>query len=183
MDPLTIALTLAAKFAPDIIGLLAGPKAGAVAGKVAEIAQTVTGQATPEAAVKALDADPSLALKFKEAVLAQQVELAKLAEQNAADVNTTMRAEGAAEHWPTYSWRPAIGFAVAIDLIGGALVTIAAYAGVMFFGAKPEVLSYLPAMLGSMAALVGVAVPILGIASYFRGKMQADPTIPTVNRG
>lgn len=24
---------------------------------------------------------------------------------------------------------------------------------------------------------------ILGVASFFRGKMQADPTIPTINKG
>ena len=30
---------------------------------------------------------------------------------------------------------------------------------------------------------VGLAIPILGIASYFRGRMQADPALPTVNRG
>lgn len=40
------------------------------------------------------------------------------------------------------------------------------------------------AMLGAMAMLLtGVAAPILGVASYWRGKMQADPAIPTLNRG
>jgi hypothetical protein len=62
-------------------------------------------------------------------------------------------------------------------------VVLVAYVGVMFFGVNPQVLSYLPQMLGAMAALVGVASPILGIASWFRGKMQADPSVPTVNRG
>lgn len=182
MPLVPIALALA-QFIPSIAKMLGGEKAEAVAGKVVEIAQSVTGQQSPEAALKAIQADPAAATAFQKAVLDQMVELEKLAVANAADVNATMRAEAAAEHWPSYSWRPAIGFAVAIDLIGGAVVTLLAYAGVMFFSVKPEVLSYLPGMLGAMAALVAVAAPILGIASWFRGKMQADPTVPTVNRG
>jgi hypothetical protein len=38
-------------------------------------------------------------------------------------------------------------------------------------------------MIGAMSALIGVTMPVLGIASYFRGKMQADPSVPTDNRG
>jgi hypothetical protein len=181
--PILLIAQALAQFAPAIAGLLGGKNAEAVAGKVVEIAQTVTGAQTPDAALQALQGDSNAAAQFRKAVLDQQVELERLAVQNAADVNATMRTEAAAEHWPTYGWRPAIGFAVAIDLVGGALVTLVAYAGVMFCGVKPEVLSYLPGMLGAMAALVGVASPILGIASWFRGKMQADPNVPTVNRG
>lgn len=179
---LPIALALA-QFVPTIAGLLGGKNAESVAGKVVEIAQAVTGTASPEAALQAVQGDTNALQQFRIAVLNQQVELERLAVQNATDVNATMRAETASEHWPSYSWRPAIGFAVAVDLVGAVLVTLCAYVGVMFFGVKPEVLSYLPGMLGAMAALVGVAVPILGIASWFRGKMQADPSIPTVNRG
>jgi hypothetical protein len=94
-----------------------------------------------------------------------------------------MQAEAASEHWPSYSWRPAIGFAVAVDLVLSVCVVGVAYAGVMFGGIKADVLQYLPGMLAAMAGLVGVASPILGIASWFRGKMQADPNVPTVNRG
>jgi hypothetical protein len=43
--------------------------------------------------------------------------------------------------------------------------------------------SQLPTVLGSLAAISGVVLPILGIASWYRGKMQADPNIPTDNRG
>ena len=82
-------------------------------------------------------------------------------------VNSTMQAEAAAEHWPTYSWRPYCGFVF----------------GTMFLG----VYFVLP--------LCKIAVPVvpteawlamgavLGVASWYRGKMQADPAVPTVNRG
>lgn len=178
--PIALALM---QFAPMLAGLLGGKNAEAVADKVVGIAQAVTGAKSGDEALAALKANPEFAVKFNEAVLASEVELNRLAAANAAEVNATMRAEAASEHWPSYGWRPAIGFAVAIDLVGGVLVVLCAYAGVMFFGVKPEVLGHIPAMLGALAALVGVAAPILGIASWFRGKMQADPSIPTINRG
>jgi hypothetical protein len=81
-----------------------------------------------------------------------------------------MQAEAAAEHWPTYSWRPAIGFAVAFNLISASIVVFIAY---IF---KPTLVSDIPNMLTAQAALNGVAMPILGIASWFRGKAQANDT-------
>jgi hypothetical protein len=178
-----IAIELAAQYGPELIGKLMGKNAEAVAGKVVEVAQAATGTSTPAAALEAVKGDPEVLLKFKAAIGEQMVELERIAAQASADVNATMRAEVAAEHWPSYSWRPAIGFAVAIDLVGAIVVTIGAYAGVMFFNVKPEVLTHVPSMIGALSALVAVASPILGIASWFRGKMQADPNIPTVNRG
>jgi len=44
-------------------------------------------------------------------------------------------------------------------------------------------MAQLPTVLGALAALNGVASPILGIASWFRGKMQADPNVASDNRG
>ena len=63
------------------------------------------------------------------------------------------------------------------------MTTGIAYAGVMFFGIKPDVLSYLPAMLGAEAAVMATIAPVLGIASYFRGKAQADPANSAQNKG
>lgn len=104
----------------------------------------------------------------------------KLEELNTRSVeaiNKTMQAEAASEHWPTYSWRPAIGFAVAFNLISSSLVIFIAYMW------KTDLVAQVPAMLTAQAGLNAVAMPILGIASYFRGKAQADPSIPTNNKG
>ena len=92
-------------------------------------------------------------------------------------VNKTMQAEAAAEHWPTYTWRPMIGFAVAFNLIASSIVVFIAY---IF---KPDLVTQIPGMLTAQAGLNAVALPVLGVASYFRGKMQADPSIPTTNKG
>ena len=95
---LAIALGLI-HFAPQLVGLLMGSKAEAVASKVVDIAQTVTGTSTPADATAALQADPDLAYKFQAAVLDQQVDLQKIAAdvekaKIAADVTVTQSDAG-----------------------------------------------------------------------------------------
>lgn len=191
MLPIAMALL---QFAPALAGLLGGPKAEDVAAHVVGIAKTVTGQSAPDAALAAIQADPNLSMQFQKAVLEQQGRMAEIAAdvtkaELAADtadtqaVNQTMQAEAAASHWPTYSWRPFCGFSFGTLALLAGVTVVVAYVGVMFFHVDPSVLSYLPAMLGAMAAVLATITPVLGIASYFRGKMQADPRIPTDNRG
>ncbi len=183
MEPISIAMGLA-QFAPQLLKWITGSeKAEQVAQKAIDIATTVTGKTTGDEAIKALQADPNLVLQYRQAVLAQELEFQTLAVQNAADINKTMQSESTSEHWPTYSWRPAIGFSFALLAIIGGLTAAISYIGVMFFSVKPEVLNYLPAMLGAEAAIMATMAPVLGVASWFRGKMQADPTIPTNNKG
>lgn len=183
MDPITIAMGLA-QFVPQIAKWITGSdKAEQVAQKAVDIANAVTGKSSGDEAIKALQADPKLVLQYRQAVLAQELSFQALAVQNAADINKTMQAEAAAEHWPSYSWRPSIGFAVAFDLVMSSIIVVVAYLGVMFFSVDSAVLSYLPGIIGSLTALIAVAAPILGIASWFRGKMQADPSVQTINRG
>lgn len=177
--------------APTAATLLGGPLAGmaakfladnlgAPAATVDAVTTALAGlNETPEGRIKLAEIDAALRTHAIDA----GIDIERMAVANAADVNKTMQAEAGSEHWPTYSWRPAIGFAVAIDLVASVLVVLVAYVGVMFFKVDAQMLSYLPSLLGAMAALVGVASPILGIASWFRGKMQADPAVPTVNRG
>ncbi|QDD62636.1 hypothetical protein EJD96_00005 (plasmid) [Herbaspirillum seropedicae] len=191
MLPIAMAL---AEFAPLIAGWLGGSNAEKVATKVVDIAKTVTGQSSPDAAVAALQADPQLAYQYQKAVLDQQADLARLAQQvqlaelaadqaNTAAVNETMRAEAAADHWPTYSWRPFIGFCFGcMGLVSGGTVAIA-YLGVMFFRVDPVVLGHLPGLIGAEAGVMATMAPVLGIASYFRGKMQASPVVASDNRG
>ncbi|WP_293042284.1 hypothetical protein [Paraburkholderia sp.] len=183
-----------AQFAPMIAGWLGGSKAENVAQKVVGVAQAVTGTSTPDAALAAIQANPDLAMQFQTKVVESQVEMAQIAADitkaelaadtaDTAAVNQTMQVEAKADHWPTYSWRPAIGFAFALNMVTAGLNITVAYLAVMFFGVKPDILSLIPQMLTAQAALNGTALPILGVASYFRGKMQADPRIPTDNRG
>lgn len=184
MDPITIAMGLA-QFAPSLVKWITGSdKAGDAAQKAIDIAKVVTGQGTGDAALAVLQADPNLVLKYRQAVLDQEVEFQKLAVANAADVNKSMQAEAASEHWPTYTWRPFIGFVFGINLLIAGLTTSAVYIAVMCGVVSAiNALSSLPAMIGALGAVNGAALPILGIASWYRGKMQADPNVPTTNKG
>lgn len=194
MPLIPIAMALA-QFAPMIAGWLGGQKAEEVAGKVVGIAQQVTGQSSPDATVAAIAADPNLAMQFQKAVLEQQAHLAEIAADvtkaeltadtaNTAAVNATMQAEAKSDHWPTYTWRPFIGFCFGINLVLSTLMVIGVF-GAQVFNAPgaDKAIAALPAALGSLSVICGLAAPILGISSYFRGKMQADPRIPTDNRG
>lgn len=182
MPLIPIAMALA-QFAPMIAGWLGGSKAEDVATKVVGVAQAVTGQSAPDAALAALQADPDLALQFQKAVIEQQAQLAQIVadvqkaelvadQANTAAVNQTMQVEAKADHWPTYSWRPFVGFCFAIAWIGDYLL--------------------LPILHGYNQAIVVPVVPpeawlaiggVLGVASFFRGRMQADPRVPSDNRG
>lgn len=78
MDPVTIGLTLASQFAPDIIRYFTNSDtAGTVAAQVIDIAKTVTGKGTPDAALEAMQADPALAIQFRTAVMANEADLVK----------------------------------------------------------------------------------------------------------
>lgn len=176
---------------PTAATLLSGPAAGIAVkfladklGLAEETTEAVTAAVTslsgsPEGRQKLAEIDAAL----KAHALDVGLDLERLAASNAAEINATMRTEAAAEHWPTYSWRPTIGFAVAINVVLTSLVVALAFGGVILLNRDAAPLAHIPAMIGAMAALVGVVAPILGIASWFRGKAQADPNIPTNNRG
>lgn len=77
MDPISLGMALA-QFAPSLIKIFTGSdKAADVAGKVIDIARTVTGTDTGEAALAAIQADPNKVLEFRQAVMASQSELEK----------------------------------------------------------------------------------------------------------
>lgn len=184
MDPITIAMGLA-QFVPQIAKWITGSdKAENIAQKAVDIATQVTGQSTGDAALKALQADPNLVLQYRQAVLKQEVDFETLAVQNAADINKTMQSEDASEHWPTYAWRPFIGFAVGFNTAVSSILILMVYTPTMLgYPSSAAAIAGLPLILGSLAAVNGTVLPILGIASWFRGKMQADPSILTNNKG
>lgn len=75
MAPIILAaLKIAASFAPQLLESTAGAE---VAGKVVEIAQAVTGAASPDNAFEVLKADPQKALEFQQSILAAEVDFKK----------------------------------------------------------------------------------------------------------
>lgn len=113
MDPLTAALALA-NVVPALMRYFgAGEKSTAVAQKVVDIAQSITGKATPDEAVQAIEADPKLAQEFRLAVLKADTDLenAYLADRQNA------RARDIALHQAGYHNRRA-DLMVAMDVVG-----------------------------------------------------------------
>jgi hypothetical protein len=83
-----------AKYAPGIIAMLGGTKAGEVAGKVVEIARTVTGIEDPQTIIDTIKLDPAKQAEFQLAFGAQQgdMEKAYLADrQDARDRDVEVR--------------------------------------------------------------------------------------------
>lgn len=86
--------------------------------------------------------------------------LAALNAQAQSDTNKTMQTEATSEHWPSYSWRPFIGFMFGLYIASMWILPL--------FHVVPVTLS--PELVMSVGG-------ILGVASFFRGKAQADPTV------
>ena len=171
MDPITIAMGLS-RFVPKVVGWLGGSRAESVAEKVVNVAMDVTGKGTGAEALETLKGSPELISQYRNAVLAQEVGFQRMAVENASQINETMRAETRAEHWPAYSWRPFVGFCFGVLAVIAGLTGAAAYIGVLFADVDPEVLAHLPGMIGSASLLMGAMAPVLGVASWFRGKQK-----------
>jgi roadblock/LC7 domain-containing protein len=191
MDWKDIGATVA-KFAPMVGGLLGGP-AGGVVGSL--VASAFGVEATPDAVSSALVANPEAAGKLREIESHQRVRLQELlmqqaqAEMTAATaqaqaINETMRAEAGAEHWPSYSWRPFLGFCVGFNIIASSVLVLLVFVPVMFGNKEAATaIAQLPMVLGALAGINATVLPILGVASWFRGKAQADPNTPVPGPG
>ena len=154
---------------PMLVSMAAGELSSALGVNVnpeAEAIRQAFQGATPEQLQAVKQADQDFALKMQALGYDSIEKFNAHITAGIQAVNTTMQAEAAADHWPTYSWRPFIGFVFG--------VYIASLFTLPLLGKTPVVMS------PDMVLTVG---GILGIASFFRGKMQADPNIPTDNRG
>jgi roadblock/LC7 domain-containing protein len=162
------------------VGILAGLST-AIFGKSdatqEQIAQAVQAGLNPQQQAAVVQVE--VAARTEMARIAAEQEKAELAAetQEAGDINATMQAEAKAEHWPTYSWRPAVGFAVALAVLLAVLSIMVAYGG-MLLADHPEhyaqLVTELPQILASVALVIGMVSPILGIAAWHRGKMQVE---------
>lgn len=176
-----------------VLGTLLGGPAGAAIGAV--VAGALGVKNDPDSVSQAIQSDPTAAAKIIEIESTQRIRLQELvvaAEKNRLDaesaatvaVNATMQEEAKSEHWMSYSWRPVIGFCVGFNTAASAILVLGVYGSVML-GAKDAAaaLPTLPTALGALAAINATVLPILGIASWFRGKAQADPANPAEVKG
>lgn len=118
MEPISTALALAS-YAPKILKWLTGSdKAEDAAQTVVDIAKTVTGQADGDAAAKAIQADPAIAMQFKMAVMAQEADLDKayLADRQDARSRDVKLAQAG-----RYNWRSDL---LAVLAVGGLITCV-----------------------------------------------------------
>lgn len=157
MDPLTIGLGLA-QLVPGMIRLFGGgDKAEKVAEKVVDIAKTVTGQDTGEAALEALKADPNKILEFQRAIEAQRVDLEKA---YLADVASAREMQIAAlGQEDQFSKRFVYYFSMAWSLFA-----MAYFLAVTFIEVPPAGIRIADTILG---VLIGTV--LVGIFHYFFG--------------
>ena len=161
--------------APTAATLLGGPLAGLAVKFIADqigipaattdaVTAALTGMGeTPEGRIKLAEIDAAL----RTHAIDVGVDLERIAQQAAADVNKTMQIETTAEHWPSFSWRPYCGFVF----------------GTMFFGCYFVLpLLRIPVPIVPVEAWAAMG-SVLGIASWFRGKAQADPANPAETKG
>lgn len=152
------------KSAP-LLGTLIGGPAGAAIGALVSSALGTSN--TPDAVQQALTVNPDAAVKLAQIESSERVELQRMLLAHAdaeltADtaglqaVNATMQSETKGEHWPTYSWRPFVGFVFGAMVFGVYFVLPLAHI------APPLVPAEVWLSLGT----------VLGVASYFRGRAQ-----------
>ena len=173
MDPITIAMGLA-QFAPQIVKWVTGSsKAAEAATQVVEIAKVVTGRDQGPLALSALQADPALALQFRQSVMAQEVDLDKLYladVQSARDRDVSLAIAG----------RRNIRADV---MVGVAFIAVLAIAALMVLGGVDGG----TAAGGFLATIGGMFARNIGTAFDFefgssRGSQNKDESIATALR-
>jgi hypothetical protein len=148
-----------------------------------QVTQAIQNGLSPDAITALQKADNDFKVQMAQITAATDQASIKADSVAISDINTTIQTEAKADHWPTYSWRPFVGFCFGLLGVASGVTVAGAYVGVMFFHTDPSVLAQLPGMLGAEAAVMATMAPVLGIASFFRGKMQSNPNLPTDNRG
>lgn len=157
---------------PWISTALGGPLGGIAAGLVGKalgmsdtsidlVAEKLSGM-PPEQLASLKIAELNTKMEMQKAGFAHIQALEEFNTRNLEAVNKTMQVEAGAEHWPTYSWRPFNGFLFGTSIFG-------------IYFLLPLFKVPVPVVPTEVWATWGA---ILGIASYFRGKAQADPNIP-----
>lgn len=172
------------KVAPVLSGVLTAtgigaPVAAVVSAAGGMLASFLGVEATPEAVGAAIQ-DPATLIKVRELEIQQQDRLLTYQERvleyeakGLTEVNATMRAEAASEHWPQWSWRPFWGFASGVAFL--AVSVLCCWLGFDAVKARDMVaIGMIPQLVASFATLFAIPGAILGVASWQRGKEKIE---------
>jgi hypothetical protein len=156
------------------VGMVAGAALRAVSSAVVghpdgtadQVATAIQSGLPPDAIVALQKADNDFKVQMAQIQAATEQASIKAGADAIEDVNATMQGEAKSDHWPTYSWRPFIGFTFGFYIMSLFILPL--------FHVQPITLST------DLTLTIGA---VLGVASFFRGKMQSDPRVPSDNRG
>lgn len=164
------AVSLVAEFIPDLLRLFKNDKAAEVAEKVGELAKKVTGKEEISEASEMIRADPEMAVKFKELILNNQLELEKLSIERerlyVSDVQDARKYRDERTFW--------LGVAVMLTfLITVILVLYGAYGIVV--GVVEIDAALFAAVSGLIGTIVGyVAANAQAVINYFFGSSHGS---------
>lgn len=136
-----------------------GDKLGIPAATIDTVKQVLGGM-SPEKLAELKVQDQEFQIKMAQMGYDSLEKITTLNNSVLIEVNKTMQEETKSEHWPSYSWRPFIGFSFGAYITSLWLLPLFKVVPVML---TPDI---------TMA--IGA---VLGVASFFRGKAQADPAV------
>jgi len=173
-----IAIGLAAKFLPDLVGRLAGDGAENVAEGVLNIAKSVTGAPDFETAANKLLSGPvdgPLQLDFQKAGYGFQEAMARIDVERLAVVNETMRAEASSRDKYVRRWRPFWGYStgVAFASLMFGLMIVGGWAVIKQPTMAAQIINALAGLVSAMFPLWGVALSVLGVSVWKRSDDKA----------
>lgn len=156
MEPISIALALA-QFVPGLTRLLMGDKAGAVADKVVDAANAVTGADNPDEALAQIKKYPELQLKLQQEM--NHIVLAELEAENKqlATINATMQVEYTSGDMFVRRWRPFFGYMTAITWA----IQMSALSWVIVD--QPEKAGAVITAASGLTGMWGIALAVLGV--------------------
>lgn len=166
MDPVSILLT-AGQFVPAILRWFGRDSAADVAGKVVEVTRQVTGRDAFDEGVAALKADPTLLLRYQEAVNALAMAEMEAETRRLEATNATMRAEYASNDPYVRRARPTFLYAMA------ATWTVQALGLLLAAVFKPALASDIIRAAGDLTAMWSVALAVVGVAIKARSDDKA----------
>lgn len=146
-----VVASLAARFAPDIVHLIAGDQAGRVAKKVSDLAMAVTGADSIEEAQSRMEASPDIALQFRQQAMDERLEYERMMYEdraNARERDVKMREAG------YHNWRADFLAFIVVAAIGGIVYLLSTTTDLseMVFSALNMALGALLKMLGDVFA-------------------------------
>ena len=165
-----IAVSLASQFAPEILKYFGKGNIAEVAEKVIDVAKQVTGKETPDDAAKAIELDPNLAIKFKTAVLSNELEIRKLG------LAETVAYIGDVQDARKYRDDKVFWVGIAVLLVFAVVVGLVLYGGfqVLRGGVSVEA-GMFAAVTGFVGTLVGyVAANAQAVTSYYFGSSSGS---------